>query len=438
MASVDENMQLNAEMATISAVTSEELLKLSKNASDLERFQNKLDDANNGVAAVKAILTDTKPHEVTVDLATTLDNYLERAEVEIPPVNENVTVQGTEELGYTLTPRDYLFTRLLGCENFLADFFKKSKEVTTRISIAFREGYILFTESQDSLEAAIDLLEQTVKTMPNFDKGTSTIALGSRLFNLFKVGDKVDEDWIGNLSKLSRTISGISGNHYLNSKNTLNSTMAYFGGFADATQEEAIERLKMLPVSIPSERFKECTYPNRDHTTSGATAKQSVELMGGAYFLDVRQNAPRQKINAVEDVGLYVDRYTEFDYTGFENSSNVIFPKLGNEVKTLSSEQIHGMIKLFRVVMADWRKVFEGAEKFKLSDSDYVDIAKGIYESQLDETTKSNVADYFSAIVRKNQMELLALRTAVNTYLVLIINGLIELGYTSIKANPTE
>ena len=331
-------------------------------------------------------------------------------------------------------PSQFIFTRLVGCENFLGDFIKKSREVILRSNIAFKEAYIVFTQNQESLTEAVDALERGLEASGSFDN-KETLLLGSRLFNLFKINGKVSEDWTGDVSKLSRTIAALSGNYYLNSKNAMNATMSYFGGFAGNTQEEGLSRFLLLPVSIPSERFKECTYPNKEFTTARITAKQSVELMGGAYFLDARQTKPAYKADSADDVDNYLRLYLEEEYTGFQNSSEIIFPKLGNEVKSLTSGQCKAIAKHLHELLKEWRKAFDNGDKYKLADSDYNDITKGIYESEMSDELKDQVLTAFSAVVRKNQMELLTLRASVTNYLTLIINGLIELSNLSVKAN---
>lgn len=435
MADLNEQMQLAAEMAAISAVKSHEIVSMAKTTSDLDNFQNRLGESKDRVMMVKDVLSATAPHEVTPELAVAMDNALIRSEVEIPAADGLDSVEGAEALGFTLMPKDYLMTRLMGCENFLGDFFKKSREVSSRVSVSFREAFILFTQSQDSLEEAIALLEKSINEAPSFTEGREKIILGARLFNLFKVNGSVTEDWTGDLSKLSRSIAGLSNNYYLNSKNNLNSSLSYFGGFEGMNQEQGLARFLHLPPSIPSERFKECTFNNKTHSTASVTAKQSVELMGGAYFLDCRQTSPNRNTQSVDAVQDYLQKYVELDYTGFENSADHIYPKVGNEILSLSSGQIKAVVQHLRAVMKEWRKVFEGGERFKLGESDYADISKGIYESTMDDELKDVVLTSFSAVVRKNQFELLNIRASVNSYLTLIINGLIELSHTSIKVN---
>lgn len=430
--------EVAAEMAALSVVKSEELVALTNDATALSRLQDDLNESKDRVQTVKEILVTTPDHELTTALATTLDRQLERSVVEIPPTNDLGEVEGVESLGVTLMPSRYRSSRISGCENFLSDFFKASREVTTRIGSNFKDSYILFTESQDSLEKALNALEAKIDAAPNYDENLDRILLGSRLFNLFKINGQVDENWVANISKLTRTISGLTNNYYLNNKNTLNTALSYFGGFQNISENGdsvAMERLSMLPTSIPSERFKECTYPNKTVVINNGNAKQSVELMGGAYFVDVRNSKPKHKLEDVSEVESYLSQYTDVDGTYFEKSAENIFPKFGNEIKSFSKPQTKLIIKHLRELLKEWRKIFDNSERYKLVESDYVEISKGIYESDLSDKMKETVHHAFATVVRKNQMELLQIRSSVNAYLVLLVKGLIELSETSLKAN---
>lgn len=429
------NEKLAAEMAAINVVTSAELVASAAGTGDLNRYQNELNDSKDRVQSVKDTLQALKAYEVSPGLAQVMDSQLARSEVQIPPVEGVASVEGAESLGRSLMPKDYLFTRLMGCESFMEDFFRKSRQIITQMGIGFKETYILFTQSQDSLEASVDLLENSINSSPAFDKDREKILLGNRLFNLFKVNGKVSENWVEDLGKLSRSLSGLSQNYYLNNRNSLNATLSYFGGFAGLSQAEAEERFLLLGTSIPSERFKECTYPCPQHSTAVATAKQSVELMGGAYFVDIRQNSPLRQNKTIAGVEEFIQRFIDIDTTGFDNSSPMIYPKLDLEIKSLSSQQIKLVIKQLRDVLKEWRKVFEGGEKFKLTGADCDDITKGFFEADISEELKHQLLVAFSSLVRKNQMELLNIRIAVNSYLVLIVAGLVELSHVSIKVN---
>jgi len=419
------DLQLAAEMAVISTVKSAELVEKAQDTAALQILQERLDDRKDRVELVKKVLTNIDEHKLDVPLAKQMDNYLTRSDVDIP-ADELGQVQGVECLGHTLMPAVFIRTRLQGCESFLGDFYRKAKEISAQIGIGFRESYLLFTQSTESLESLIDILEKDI------------ILLGTRLFNQFKVGGKVNEDWVSGLTKLNATISALTNNYYLANRAVLNNTLSYFGGFDGLTDDEAKERFLLLPKSIVSARFKECSYPNKDHTTSSVVAKQSVELMGGAYFLDVRQEKVNTSPTSIEQVIGYVQGYIDLDMVGFENNSPVEYPKIGAAIKTLSSDTIKTLVKLMRETLKAWRKTTEGMDRYKINDNDFNDIVKGIYESPMSDDMKDKVQTAFTSIVRKNQVELLVNRAAVNNYLVLIFNGLIELCNTSITVNLPE
>lgn len=423
---------LSAEMAAISAVKSSEIVEASTDASQLNSYQNDLDESLDRVMDVKRTLVALKEHEVTPAIAFDLDHQLSKAAVDLPADEALGTVLGAESLGTTLMPRDFIFTRLQGCESFLGDFFKDSRDVVNRIGASFKDAYIAFTESQESLNTSLDLLEQTIASGGAFTTEESFI-LNHRLYNLFMVNGKVNGDWIGNLDKLSRTMSGLSSNYYLNSQTVLRSAFSYFGGFSPLTQDQVDQRILEMPISIPSIPFKECTYPNARYTTATVVAKQSSELMGGAYFYDIRQKGRPSVASSVEEVNDFVIRYKQFDRTGFENTAG--YEGTGVEIKALSSKDILAVTRQLRSILKDLAKVYENGEKFKMLDNDYHDVVKGFLSADIDDATKVELSKWFSIIVRKNQMELMDIRSSLTTYLTLVVNGLITICKDSISVS---
>lgn len=433
----NSDLQLAAEMAVISTVKSAELVEKAKDTAQLQQLQEKLDEDKDRVMVVKKVLTSLDDHGINLTLAKQMDNHLLRSDVDIP-ADDLGDVQGFECLGRTLMPAMYRKTRLQGCESFLGDFYRKAKEITAHITTGFHESYLLFTQSVDSLNALIDLLEKELDTAPSFKAGTDDILLGTRLFNLFKIGGKVNEDWVGGITKLNGTVTALSNNYYLASNTALNNTVRYFGAFADENNDQAVQRFLLLPKAVPSNRFKECSYPNKEHSTGSVVAKQSVELMGGAYFLDKRDERKNLNPSNVEQVVGYVHALIDLDGVEFFNNSPVEYPKSGTAIKTLSSDTIRSLIKLMRSTLVAWRKAADQIDRYKLSDSDFNDVARGIYESEMSDDMKDKVQTAFAAIVRKNQVELLTNRAAVNNYLVLVFNGIIEICNTSIAANLSD
>ncbi|EBV8434216.1 hypothetical protein AVA65_08195 [Salmonella enterica subsp. enterica serovar Minnesota] len=424
--------ELSAQLAAINVVASTELVEKVGSTYELGRLQSQLNDSRNRVESVKSLLVNTQPHELTVEAANFIDNQLNAVgALQV----DGTTVQGVESLGYTLMPKQYIESRLQGCEGFLSGWGAKSAFIAKQIAAAFKDAWILLRESNDSLLSRLDELEKDVLAAGEFPAGTSDILLGFRLFNLFQINHEVKEDWIAQLTKVSKTINGLSSNYYVSSKNHLNTTMSYFGGFTSLDEQKAAERYLMLPVSIPSVRFKECTIQDRTWPQKGIAAFRSVELMGGRFFLDTRTINRNLEPKIPEEVNEYLHQYLENDRTFFNGKPDKEYNDVKETVKTLGSDQIKQIVKLARTTLKDWEKVYVDGEKHKLVDRDYEGIMKELFDADWNDDLRHYVTNAFNSVVTKNQQELIEVRAKVNNYLVFLINGITELCYTSIQLN---
>lgn len=430
-----DNEQLAIEMAAISAVNSAQLVEIAGTAGELNRIQTTLTDSHDRVSTVKELLQGVKPHEVTTDLAKAVDNQLSR--LDVLSVNGD-DVQGVEALGISLMPSDYLKQRIKGCEGFLDGFTAKLNLITREIGTKFKDAYVLLAETHDSLEARIKALETDMEAMGKFASGTSEINLGYRLYNLFQVNREIRQDWSNQLSKVSNTVGGLSSNYYVNAKTNLNTILSYFGGFEGLDEERATERYLEYPVSIPSIRFKECSFPDKTRRETNVKYYVSVEMMGGRYFVDSRQAAPRLHPGTIDEVNDYVDTYLEVEGVVFNDKPDREFSDLKQTVKSLGSDEIKEIIKQMRAILKSWEKIYVDGDKYKLADRDFEGIYKAIFEADWDTQFKHYVLAAFSATVRKHQDELLQLRSKVNAYLVFLINGMVEFCYASMRVNEPE
>ena len=403
-------------------------------ASSLDKTQTKLEEKTRDVAEIYKSLKSLEPYEVTATIANYADKVLNNAGV-VSVVDGNVI--GAECLGISLMPKDYLQSRIQGCENFFNDVIVKTGQISKNIALAFKDALIYLKESHDSLNSRLDLLEKDVEGAPSFDRGTENIALGYRLYNLFQINKDIKEDWVTQLGKVGNTVNGISTNYYVNSKNNLNQSMAFFSGFGKMTDDEtkATERYLMLPISIPSVRFKECNLPDKNHKETTIAFMKSVDLMGGRYFQDSRRINPNRKPGTVEETNTYVEGYLADDRTWFNDKPEREFNDLNQTVKSLSKDEIKAVIKQLRTILKAWDKVYVDGDKFELSTKDFDDVGKMLWSAEWDVSFKNSVIGAFSTIIRKNQQELLDIRNKVNTYLVLLVNATIELCYSSLKVN---
>lgn len=430
-----DNEQLAIEMAAISAVHSAELVEMAGSASELNRIQTQLTESRDRVGTVKQLLQSVQPHEVTTDLAKSIDNQMSR--LDVLSVNGD-DVQGVEALGLSLLPADYLKQRIKGCEGFLDSFSQKLNLITREIGTKFKDAYVLLAETHESLETRIKALETDLQAMGKFGAGTSEINLGYRLYNLFQVNREIREDWVNQLGKVSNTVGGLSSNYYVNAKTNMNTILSYFGGFEGLDEDKATARYLEYPISIPSIRFKECSFPDKTRRENYVKYYVSVEMMGGRYFMDSRQTDPRLHPGTIDEVNTYIDTYLEVDGVAFNDKPDREFSDLKHTVKSLGSDEIKEIIKQMRAILKNWEKIYVDGDKYKLADRDFEGIYKSIQDADWDNQFKHYVLAAFSATVRKHQDELLQLRSRVNAYLVFLINGMVEFCYASMKVNQPE
>lgn len=432
-----DSQKLNIDLAAISVAKSAELVSMTKDSNTLNRLQNAIDDSSNRVGAVQTLLSNTNPDQVSTILAKYVDSELSRLDVVDVGTDG---VEGVECLGLTMMPQQYLDSRIKGCEGFLSDLVIKTGRVVHELAINFADGYTLLKETHDSLEERLNGLATDLEGMGTFTGKNEEVALGFRLFNLFQVNRTVKEDWVNQLSKVGKTISGLSSNYYVINKNNLNTTFSYFGGFGGLNAQEAHERLLLLPKSIPSIKFKECVTPDKEHATPNVNASRSVELMGGRFFIDTRLKDVNLTPKNTDDVEEYVRRYIENDKTFFNNKPIREYNDQEASVKCPSSNDIKDIIKALRGILKDWEKVYSAGDKYRVADRDFdsVDGDLGKNRKDWDPQDAKVIVNAFSTLVRNNQHELLDIRSKVNSYLVFLVNGMIEFCYTSMLMNAID
>lgn len=232
------------------------------------------------------------------------------------------------------------------------------------------------------------IFNKILQVQASSPKGTEDLVLGVRLFNILQTGGKV-ENFIGQLEKVMKTINGLSTNYYINSKNNLNVIMSYFGGFDGIEEYQAKERFLMLPKSINSTRFKECNIPNRDYRIGNISVMNSVELMGGRFFIDSRLKQPNLNPKNVDDVGVYLEAHIENDRTYFNPRPAREYPDSNSYIKSLGSDEIKSIIKVLRDILKTWSVVYAEGDKHKMSSKEFTDIGDAILANDWEDKSLS-------------------------------------------------
>ncbi|MGL5418667.1 MAG: hypothetical protein ACRDA9_04360 [Plesiomonas shigelloides] len=432
MASTDE--VLDAELAKISIVKSAELTDLARDSSSLVDFQNIINNTSGQVNLVEAILENSKPHEITPEIAQFCDTTLIKAEVPLAPEDGPIPLEqaGCEALGFTLSPQQYKELRVAGCESFLGEAMSASARLVKRFSANMKDQYLLLTESVDSLQKRLNGLSDLLDETPTIRYGSSDIEIGYRLYNLFKANNKLNEDWAGNFNKVVGTLRALSGNYSRTYSDNLNDIFAFFGGFDGITKDDAEARLYSIPLYLNDIVFRECSFVNRELSTTAVQVKTSIVLMGESFFMNGIRNKRQAACLDIQDVTFFVDDLTKNNFITFTSHQEADYGKAPT-VKCLGTNEIKNMIKLMNSAIIEVTKIHSGFDKLELGNTEYVNIVKAISRNEWD-GFEETVLRNFETLVMNRHNDFANIRAKVTNYLILLINGLIELCKLSIES----
>ena len=437
MASTDA--VLDAELAKISIVKSAKLTDLARDSSDLVNFQNIINNTAGQVNLVEAIIENSKPHELTPEIAQFCDATLLKAEIPLVPEEGPIPLEqaGCEALGFTLTPQQYKELRIAGIESFLGEAISTSVRLVKRFSANMKDQYLLMTESIDSLQKRLNNLSDLLEQTPTVRYGANELDIGYRLYNLFKANNKLNEDWTGNFNKVTNTLRALSGNYARTYSDNLNDIFAFFGGFDGISKDDAEARLYSIPLYLNDVVFRECSFPNRELSTNGVKVNTSVVLMGEYFFMNGVRAKRQPTCLDIEDVTFFIERLVKdnfITFTSHQSTDSGTIPK----VKSLGTNEIKNMIKLMNSAVIEVTKIHAGFDKLELGNTEYVSIVKAISRNEWD-GFEETVLRNFETLVMNRFNDFANIRAKVTNYLILLINGLIELCKMSIEsAEPIE
>lgn len=426
---------------TVNVVGTVAASELANDSTKLFKLQELMSDSKERVLETKQVLDDLEDYEINTAVAQVMDNTLERAGVVIAPTKDVTVVMGAEELGRGLSPRDFRLSRVAAMENFLLDFFRKTKEITRHLGMLFSESYTLFTTNLESLELTLQNLELSLETLDEF-KSVNKVNLGTTLYNTFKQEGSVKGDWVRELTRLRGTVRALANTYMIGNVNYLQKVYSYFGGFDKVNMPQAETKLSMLAKSVRGIPFKECTYnigskdgylvnPDRD-----LVVKRSVKLLGDKYFVDARSKVTATTpIKTVNDASDFLRTVLLKEGTKFF-SENKILDVNDTPVDSLSSKEIKQVIVIVRDILNEWSKLFKELDSKKINNDEYRDIRRSIFDNKdITEDIRLFAIEGLDLLTVHSQVELVDIGASVNRYLTLLVNGVVELIHLSIEAN---
>lgn len=432
------NAVLNAEMASINMASSPLLAEIQTNTTELMEDLSNIKSVTERVEAIKAVLESKEPYEVTVKLATEIDEELNAVGVTV----SGTDVAGVEALGRTLTPQVYLQTRIAGCESLLSDLVKAGKTILLEFGASIANSYALITKSVDSVKESLEALDTAMRAKGSLDNRGEPIDISYRQFSLFQVNGVLKEDWINQLQRVDKTTRALCDSYYKTVLDTNNAVFSFFSGFDKLkSEEEVLERLKALPKTVDTGGFRLCTFPNKENSTLTAKAFTSPEMMGGRYFINLRPNTP-YVVKNMADAKDFISFYKKNCVTRFGSNPNLKDRREDKvSVKALRMAEINTLLSLMRNILLGVTKTFTRGEMSEIDDGDFLSIVNslGRLEGVLGPMMVFDLCNLYDYITYAQQKEALDIRVQVTNYVILLLTNLIEVCHKSLdKVNPDE
>lgn len=418
---------LDSDLAAISVVKSAELLEVAQSSRDLNLITNEVLGSANKVEAIKDLLLNKQPHELSPEDAIEIDGQLSELRVittDGSDVEFNATrVEGAEAFGLTLRPSVFIASRVAACEGFLDNVVESTKTFTKTIAAKFQEAYTLVTEDAESLVERFRLIDTATKQLKQFPQGLERFNLSARLYNLLKVNGEVKEDWYNQILNLYKTTTALTINYYDYSEKELTQIMSVFSGFEGLqTDDQVIAQLMKTSVILNNPGFKECKVDISPRNVPWLRVMRSVNLMGDRHLVDTRWKTPL-KVDSTKAIDDWFDsRITDIGVR-LNKRETADFLDIEQEIDTLSSDTIKHVSQLSVKLLESWLQVCQKANKHRINDRDYEEIGDNILKLECDPVLKQRVLAMYSMLVRKNQQDLLNITSDFTRYLVLTLNA---------------
>lgn len=420
---------ISDQLAEISLVKSVDLVDNMTDQNELITAFNQIENSRNRTLAVKSVLERTPVLGVTQTFGTIMDKQLERIGVMDDLADD---VAGTEALGRTLSPRQYLDTRIAGCESFLNKAAQQTAKLLTLIGESVRNRYVLLVESNTSLMKRLKWLETELNLRPPMKHGTKQVPVKANAA-LFVVNGTIREDWGTQFEKVAKTIHSLVENYYKSNQWAVNDLLGAFGAFDGLSQPEAEELFKKLPTTLNGLIFDQCIYPNRALSGPDVKARNSVELMGGRVFVNSLVTSRPSRVKSINEITQWLDYYKANEYVKFIKLPKPDFAETPT-ISSFSSLEIKAAIKLCRDILTDAATTFSDGDKYSIVGTDYTDITSMLSDADWSGDFKSAVLSAFEGLAMKYNRELLSVRSQVVEYITLLVNGYIGLAISSMDA----
>lgn len=406
-----DETNVSDELASINVVTSTELAEQANEGRDLVRLQEDIQQSMDRVAAVKDVLSNTEPKDVTVLFGNVIDRQLERV-----GVRSFKEVDGLENLGRAMTPRQYLDSRIAGCESFLSEFADWSKNVTRSFLSDIVERLASLREDHDSLAKKAEALTVIVKN-PNtvFPQDHLELGMANRVL---LINGQMPTDLVAQVNRFTATTRAITTNFYRLNQANCNEIISYFGGFIGKSEEEARSRLLHLPKALSKYQFKEAMFPVKEETDQVHTTRASVELMGDRrYFNSVLVNRePFQDVSGLSD---WLELYRKYETIELRKGSRPEQEDL--KLTGLDRQSVEKALRMISSTLRDVETLFKEGDRYLVNGDEYRKMLAVVKDGEWDAELKADIINAFTSLIMTRNSEQVKMRSDVVRYSTLVM-----------------
>ncbi|QCW23247.1 virion structural protein [Vibrio phage USC-1] len=416
---------VSSELAALSVVSSTELAEQAKEGRDLVKLQEDINNSIDRVEAVKTVLGQTEPKDVTQLFGNIVDRQLER--VGIRSFGDSEEVAGVESLGHQLTPKRYLETRIAACESFLTEFMDWSRSIAKRFYDEVLEQLVLMKDGHDTLTKRAKLLQGKLN-----DKNTQLLKEELTMSGTNRVlllNNKVPEDIHAQILRFVATTRAITSNFYRVNQANTNEIISYFGGFSGLNEEQAIERLLKLPRALSKYQFKEAMFNIREQSNDIYQTRASVTLLGDRRYINTFL-VKRDECRDLTQLKEWVELYRKNERIKLEMierpSSDVILP-------SFDKDQIDRAIRNVHSTLRDVEGLFKEGDRYLVDGAEYKKMLAMLSDVTWSESTKTAVGDAYIALVLARNNEQVRMRSDVVKYTTLVMNAILNVCEASME-----
>lgn len=409
---------VNNELAALSVVSSSELTEQAREGRDLVKLQDEITNAIDRVEAVKTVLGETEPKDVTQLFGNIMDRQLER--VGVRSFGDKDEVAGVESLGLGLTPKRYLETRIAACESFLTEFMDWSRNITKRFYNEVLEQLVLMKDGHDTLTKRAKLLQALMNDRNTvFKEGEITLGGANRVLLL---NNKVPEDLQNQITRFVATTRAITSNFYRANQANTNEMISYFGGFAGLDEEAAIKRLLMLPGTLSKYQFKEAMFNIREQSNDIYQTRGSVKLLGDRQYINTFLVDRKERID-LEGVKSWIELYRKHETIKLEvqtrQDGEVTLPAFDQAQTDKAIRSVFSTLK-------DVEGLFKEGDRYLVDGNEYKKMLAMLSDVSWSESVKASIGDAFIALILARNNEQVRMRSDVVKYTTLVMNAILN------------